>query len=441
MYPSMESESAQLFKRAQVVMPGGNTRSTLYYPPYPIYITEGRGSKAIDPDGNEYTDFINCFSASIHGHCHPKIIERVQQQLNKLISVAAPSDAEIELAEILVDRIPSFERVRFCSSGTEAVMHTIRAARAFTGKPRIAKVEGCYHGTYDAAEVSQNSNPGNWGEASAPASTSTSFGTPDGVKDDVVVLNMNDIQGSIAILENHKEHLAGVLLDVLPARMNFIPMKPEYIRAIQAWCVTNGALLIFDEVFSLRGGYRGMQGEYGVTPDLTATGKLVGGGFPIGVFGGRTDVMDVFNVLADGGAKVTHGGTHNAHPVSIAAGIASMKLWDQAAVTHINGLGKRVREGIDAALRDAGIPGTTYGYGSMIGWFYTEDELHTYRDIHTAQHQKGVQGKLFKHWLNNGILAAARGGLILSTVMTEAEIDHLIEQTSEAFKAIQTSKS
>ncbi|MCG8432463.1 MAG: aminotransferase class III-fold pyridoxal phosphate-dependent enzyme, partial [Gammaproteobacteria bacterium] len=286
MYPSSESKSAQLFERAKKVMPGGNTRSTLYYPPYPIFIVEGRGSKAIDADGVARVDFINCFSASIHGHCHPEIIAAAQTQLTKLISVAAPSDIELELAEILVDRIPAFDMVRFCSSGTEAVMHTIRAARAFTGKARIARIEGSYHGTYDAAEVSQNSGPANWGDISAPASTSTSAGTPEGVLSDVAVIPMNDIQTSIAILENHKEHLAAVLLDPLPSMMSYLPMRPEFIAAIRVWCDENHVVLIFDEVLCLRGGYRGMQGEYNITPDLTATGKLVGGGFPIGVFGG-----------------------------------------------------------------------------------------------------------------------------------------------------------
>ena len=427
MYPDMDSESARLFDRACEIMPGGNSRETVYFPPYPLYAKRGAGPRVWDEDGIVRLDFVNSFSSAIHGHCHPKIVEAVKAQAEQLVCVAAPTRLEIELAEIIAERIPAIEQLRFCNSGTEAVMLSIKAARAHSSKPKIAKVEGSYHGTFDTAEVSQNPAPSEWGPDSAPRAVPTAKGTTKGVVSDVLVLPFNDVETSIAILDRNVSDLAAVLIDPVPARMAYIAASKDYLTAIRKWASENGVILIFDEVMTVRGGYNAMQGEYGIVPDMTTVGKIVGGGMPIGAFGGRRDIMSVFDARKPGGSAVPHGGSFNAHPVSMAAGIACMKLLDQSAFDHLARLGDMARRGLNEAFQIAGVPGRAYGYGSMIGFLFTDQVVTNHREIVNAQVSAKASGILFEHFLNNGVMPLGRGGLLLSTVMETSDIEAMLD--------------
>lgn len=297
-YPESCPQSQALFDRAQKVMPGGNTRTTVYMDPFPIYAQSGEGCRIRDVDGNVYYDCINNFTSMIHGYAQPETVAAVNAQLPLGTAFGAPTISEIELAELLVDRLPSVEQIRFTNSGTEGVMMAIKAARAFTNRSKIVKIEGAYHGSYDFAEVSLDSMPGNWGDV--PASIAYAKGTPQGVLDDVIVVPFNDIEAIKATFSMHGHEIAGVLIDPMPNRAGLIPARKDYLEAIVETAHQSGSLVIFDEVISFRLGYSGAQGLWGIIPDLTSLGKIIGGGFPVGAVGGRAEVMAVFDPTREG---------------------------------------------------------------------------------------------------------------------------------------------
>jgi glutamate-1-semialdehyde 2,1-aminomutase len=437
MYPNPASRSAALFQRAQAVLPGGNTRHTVHFDPYPVYAQRGRGAWVTDVDGQDYLDYVNNYSALIHGHGHPKVLDAMVQQASELVAVGLPTEGEIRLAELLVERLPSVEQVRFANSGTEAVMFAIRAARAYTGRPCIAKVEGAYHGAYDAAETSMDPTPANWGDATQPQPVGHARGTPAGLLGDVLVLPFNDMEATRRLLDAQDGQIAGVLFDALVSRMGFLPATPEYLALLREWTRANGALLIQDEVFSFRLGYQGAQGHYGIDPDLTALGKIIGGGLPIGAVGGRREFMQVFDHRS-GHAAVPHGGTFNANPLAMAAGHASMALMTHAAYDHINTLGDRLRDGLNRLFAQRGIAGVARGVGSMVAVMLGPAAQAPYRDYRgfLPAMAQSVPRMLPLHraMLARGVLFIPYGGLITSTAMTEADIDLTLEKFDDALK-------
>jgi glutamate-1-semialdehyde 2,1-aminomutase len=432
MYPDAKSGSARLFARAQRVLPGGNTRHTVAFDPYPIYAASGSGCKIVDVDGVERTDYINNFSSLIHGHSHPKIVEAVKRQAAELMAVGLPTESEIALAELLVERLPSVERIRFCNSGSEAVMFAIRAARAYTAKPKIAKAEGAYHGAYDYAQTSMDPSPEHWGEGD-PLSVAHAAGTPARLLSDVVVIPFNDVENSRRILDANKAELAGVLFDAMPSLMGFLEATPEFTRFLREWTRANDSLLILDEVFSFRIDYHGAQGRWHVAPDLTALGKIIGGGIPVGAVGGRAEIMSVFDHTG-GRARVPHGGTYNANPLTMVAGRVSMELLTRQEIERINRLGDRLREGMTNALRSARLPGRAYGAGSMVALVIDDERYSNYRGFVRANARSApLVRQVHQKMLNRGVLFMARGGFVISTPMTEREIDDTLSALSECF--------
>ncbi|HEX3642003.1 MAG TPA: aminotransferase class III-fold pyridoxal phosphate-dependent enzyme, partial [Ktedonobacteraceae bacterium] len=262
MYPDQNSCSAGLYKKACRVMPGGNTRTAAFCSPYPIYAASGSGARIVDVDGIDYLDFTNNGSALIHGHAHPAIVDAVTKQVQKGTAFAPPTEIEVQLAEFLSSRVPSIEHIRFTNSGTEAVMMAIKAARAYTGRPKIAKVEGAYHGSSDYAQISLDSSPENWGE-DIPTAVPASRGTPQGVLDDVIIIPLNDTEKTERILASCCSQLAGVLIDPVPNRVGLIPASYEYLSMLRDATRWSGAVLIFDEVITFRLGYGGVQGKLG----------------------------------------------------------------------------------------------------------------------------------------------------------------------------------
>jgi len=398
--------------------------------PFPLYAVRGEGCRVWDADGVERIDCINNFTAMIHGYAHPTVNNVVREQLGLGTCFGLPTESEIELAELLCERLPSVEQVRFTNSGTEAVMMALKAARAFTGRPKIAKVEGAYHGSYDYAEVSLDSDPNSWGE-DKPASVAYAAGTPDRVLQDVLVLPFNDPIAAEKLIREHSTELAAVLIDPLPNRAGLIPASQEFLDALSRVCKEVGTLLIFDEVISFRLSYGGAQGLWGVNPDLTTLGKIIGGGFPVGAVGGRAEVMAVFDPT-QGKPALPHGGTFSANPISMLAGSASMRLLQPSAYVHLDHIGNRVREGINAALLRHGVPGQAVGLGSLLKVHFTDTLLQNYRSAYATPEQARRLAVFTRGLLERGVLAASYGLMALSTCMTDVDVDQIIKAADGA---------
>jgi glutamate-1-semialdehyde 2,1-aminomutase len=424
-YPDSTSRSAQLSERAKQVYPGGTTRGQTYYAPYPIYVDRAEGCQVIDVDGTSRIDFLNNYTVQFFGHSHPDIVAAVQAQAARGMCFTMPSELDIELAEMILGRAASFEHLRFTNTGTEAVMHAIKGARAYTGKPKIAKCEGVYHGAYDFAEVSLDSNPQLWGQ-DRPQSVGHTHGVPAGVTSDVVVLPFNDVAASQRILEENADDLAGVLFDVVPSRCGGIPASADYIKMLKSFTRAHDRVFILDEVVTWRLDHGGAQTLYGVEPDMTTLGKVIGGGMPIGAVAGREEVMRVYDSSV-GKAMCSHSGTFAGNPVTMAAGIAAMKMLTPEAIERLNGLGDRARAGLREAFRLADIDGQVTGEGSIILMHFSSEPLGDYRATwraHTDRRAEMLED-LFRHLLNRGILFSTWGIGCLSTPMGEAEVDHL----------------
>jgi glutamate-1-semialdehyde 2,1-aminomutase len=432
------SRSRQLYERALRVLPGGVSRNTVLRRPHPYYAARGEGCHVTDIEGVRRIDFANNMASLIHGHAHPAIVEAVASQLRRGTAYTFATAVEVLFAEHLCGRAAGFEKIRFVNSGTEAVMCCLKAARAYTGRPKIAKLEGAYHGVYDYAEVSQTAGPPNWGDADHPRSVPVAHGTPRAALDDVVVIPFNRIEATLAILDRHAEELACVLVDPLPHRIGLIPATAEFISALRDWTTRNRALLVFDEVITFRSGHGGAQEWFAVRPDLTALGKIIGGGFPVGAIAGRSDVMEVLNPLADR-VLLPHSGTFSANPITMTAGLAAMELFDREAVERLNALGARARRQIAEAIRAADFPACVTGAGSMFRIHMQPDPPRDYRDGYVDALKSRLIKALLDHLFDNGIMLINTCTGALSTPMGADEVDRLTEVLLEGFRRLRES--
>lgn len=428
--------SQQLYQRATAVMPGGCSRNTVLRKPWPAYAERAEGCYVLDVDGVSRIDFSNNMASLIHGHAHPQVVAAVSEQLNKGTAYMLATEVEVEYAEYLTSRNTGFEQIRFVNSGTEAVMSCLKAARAFTGRAKIAKVEGAYHGSYDYAEVSQTARPENWGEVQRPSSVPVAFGTPPSALEEVIVIPFNDADAALTILDAH-EDIACVLVDLLPHRVSLSPVAPEFINAIYQWTRDNEALLVCDEVITFRTSYGGAQSYFGVRPDLTALGKMIGGGFPIGALAGRHDVMQLMNPFSEC-YRFPLSGTFSANPVSMVAGFVSMQLYDELAVQRINRLGQDARDMITEAIQIADVPFSVAGAGSMFRVHVKENVPANYRQAFLSETEAKTLSMLVDFMFDNGVMLINSCTGMLSTVMTKAEIDILAETFLKAFRKVKT---
>jgi glutamate-1-semialdehyde 2,1-aminomutase len=434
MYPDPKSHSQKLYDRAVASLPGGNTRTTVFMKPYPLYAARGLGCRVWDVDGREYIDCINNFTSLIHGHAHPVLVEAATRQLALGSAFGMPTESEIDLADLLASRLPSVDQVRFANSGTEAVMMALKAARAFTGRPKIAKCEGAYHGSYDYAEVSLDPTPEVWG-CNAPLSVAYARGTPDNVLADVVTIPFNDAEAAVSLIREHGAELACVLVDPMPNRAGLAPASKEYLEALRSVTREVGALLIFDEVITFRLGFRGAQGLWDIDPDLTTLGKIIGGGFPVGAIAGHTEFMAAFDPSA-GKPALPHGGTFSANPVTMRAGIAAMELLDQAAFARLGAIGEAVRNGIDQAFHRHGVAGGTVGLGSLLKIHFADREIRDYRSAYLTEAEARRQTVFNRGLLNRGVLAAGYGLMALSTPMSDGDIETIVAAASDAIAEV-----
>lgn len=432
------SRSETIYARAKAVLPGGVSRNAVLRSPHPIYAVRGHGCRVVDIEGVQRLDFANNMASLIHGHAFEPVAKAVTDQLTRGTAWSLATEVEVEFAELLTARVPGFDRIRFVNSGTEAILCALKAARAFTGRPKIAKVEGAYHGIYDYAEVSQTASPADWGAPDHPASVPVCSGTPRGVLDDVVVIPFNDAEKAIALLDEHSPSIACVLIDPLPHRVGLMPADDAFVDAIYAWTRRNGSLLVFDEVITFRGGYAGAQQRYTARPDLTALGKIIGGGFPVGALAGRADIMDVLNPLARP-LLFPHSGTFSANPITMTAGLVAMRYFDREAVDRLNTLGDRVRSQLAEAIADADVPLSVTGAGSLFRIHPTRVPPKNYRQAFHTTAQAAVKQRIVDLALQGGVILIESCSGALSTPMTSADVDRLIDVLGGVFRAIRPS--
>ena len=429
-------ESEKIYERAIKVLTGGVSRNTIFRKPHPFYVSTANGSYITDIDGCQRLDFANNMASLIHGHSHPKIVEAVTKQLKRGSAFTMGSEIEVTFAELLNKRTRAFEKIRFMNSGTEAVMTMIKAARVYTGKHKIAKAEGSYHGTYDYAEISQTSDPTNWGNINKPNPVPVVEETPDGILNDMVIFPFNDTERTLALLNQNADQIACVLIDLVPHRVGLVPAKQEYIEAIYKWTRKNNAILAFDEVVTYRVNYSGAQENYSVEPDLTALGKIIGGGFPIGALAGRADIMQVLNPR-EINIRHPHSGTFSANPISITAGYTAMSLFDKQAVLNLNKLTKKAVEQIEEAINLAEIPACVTGSGSMFRVHLQKNKPSTYREAFQQKEIKLIINDLLDYlFIKENILMINTCACMFSTNLDQTHVDRLSEALLNGFRVI-----
>jgi glutamate-1-semialdehyde 2,1-aminomutase len=433
-YRDAGAVSRQLYERASRVMPGGNTRHSVALAPYPIYARSGSGCRITDVEGEERDDFLNNYTSLILGHAHPRVTEAVLRRAALGTAFTMPTPEEVELAELITGRVAYVEQIRFCNSGSEAVMLAVKAARAFTGRHKIAKFEGSYHGIYDYVQVSEGPTPDAWGEDDAPASI-IEAGTPESVAGDVVVLPWNRPEACRKLIERNKNDLAALLVDPMPLGIGMIAPRPGFLQWLREETARHGILMIADEVLNFRLDYHGAFHVHGITPDITTFGKIIGGGFPVGAVAGSRRCMSVFDHT--GKLKVHHGGTFNANPVTIVAGLETMKQMTPEAFDRLNSLGEYVRDRLRRLFRDTGRPAQVCGGGSMFLAHLTAEELIDFRSLRGFSRTNPVYGDLCHKMLEYGFILSPRGIFgCLSTPMGEAELDGLVAALGRALSEL-----
>ena len=421
------TNSKILFEKSQRVIPGGvnsPVRAFRAVGGTPIFFREGHGAHLWDVDGNKFIDYVGSWGPAILGHAHPEVVRAVQERAAKGMSFGAPTEAELQMAERLCALLPSIEQVRLTSSGTEATMSAIRLARGFTGRNKIVKFEGCYHGHGDALLVKAGSGALTFGNPS-------SAGVPAEVVAHTIVLNYNDIDDAENCFRKMGDEIACVIIEPVAGNMNFVVPSQAYMDTLRSLCTKYGAVLIFDEVMTgFRVGLSGAQGHFGITPDLTTLGKVIGGGMPVGAFGGRRDIMAHLAPL--GG--VYQAGTLSGNPVAVAAGLKTLELlmlpgfFDALARTT-----STLVSALTAAATDAGVAFSGASLGGMFGLFFRATAPRNYAEV--LQCDKERFNRFFHAMLNRGIYlapSAFEAGFV-SAAHTAADINSTASAAREAF--------
>ena len=430
-YEEKTRKSKEAYERAIKYLPGGNSRTTVFWAPHPTYFQHGEGFKIFDLDGNVYLDFIGNYTSLIHGHAHPKILEAIRNVVGRGTAAHMPTEDEVELAEIMCERFPSVDKIRFTNSGTEATLNTMRLARAYTRKDKFMKVEGAYHGTHLAADVSVAPDLNKVVPVDCPNSVPDP-GTPMSVAKEVIIYPFNDQEITEKIFKKHKEELAAVMVEPV---MRTIPPEDGYLDFLREITSENDVLLIFDEVISSRISKGGAQEYYDVIPDLTAFGKIYGGGLPFGAFGGNDEVM----MFSDPSRKnpVGHGGTFNANPITMAAGKVATEMLTSDEIKRLNALGELQRTGMEQIHEESGIIAQLTGVGSLTTMHLVDKEVKEYRASSMASPLvKALNKPLYLYMLNNGISTAKRMFTALSTPMSKNEIEEFIDVYGKSIDSI-----
>lgn len=426
-YSQTRPMAKELHEEACNYLPGGDTRTATYFKPYPHYIARGEGAYMTDVDGNRILDFQNNYTSLIHGHGHPATVEAVQKQIAMGSAYTSPFELQTELAKIIVNRFPSMDLVRFANSGTEANMHVLRIARAFTGKAKIIKTEGGYHGTTDVFEASVDPNIKKAGTLDQIKVIPESRGVSANALKDVLVTPFNDIERTKKIIEENYADVACMIIEPVMGSAGQITPTMEYLQFLRKITEQYNILLIFDEVVTGRLSTGGAQKHYGITPDLTSLGKIVGGGTPIGAFGGRRDIMEMYDPRLK---QMYHSGTFNGNAIGMAAGVATMTAYDAKAVEYVNSLGTQFKDGVLAIYKKLGLNMKISGVGSIYNILFTDKDVHNYRDV--AGSHEDLNKLLFLSLLTKGVFDAERGMFCMSTAMKPDDIDFGLAMLEES---------
>ena len=429
------ARSAELTERGKSVIPGGYSRNSFNFGPYAIYVESGEGAHIVTADGHRLLDLNNNFTVNVLGHNHPSVQTALRSSIEAGVSFGNPVTLETELAQLLVDRIASVERVQFSCSASESCLSAVRVARAYSGKTKIAKFEGGYHGFTDPLQISWHPDPDlDCGPDDAPRSLPDSAGIPATDVDNVIVLTQNDREGTERILRAHAHELACVILELESASGGLVTLDRDYVQHLRELTSELEIVLIFDETVTLRAGVGGMQADYGVIPDLTVMGKIIGGGFPLGAVGGSAEVM---RVLEDGSVSIS--GTHHGHKVALAAGLATMRELTQEAFDRLNSMAVRIIDEINEWSREQGSSFAVYGAGTshLAYGFMREpgERIAAHRDYWRRFDGPSTQTCSIE-LANRGFFPVARGDFSLSLPMTDDDIGSFIETTKEIVRGI-----
>ena len=425
-----QTKSQQLFAQAQQFIPGGvnsPVRSFRAVAGTPPFIDRGQGCRVWDVDGNEYIDYLGSWGPLVLGHAHPAVVEALTKAAQGGTSFGAPVEMEVELARLICQALPSVDRVRLVSSGTEACMSAIRLARAYTGRSKVIKFSGCYHGHADGLLVKAGSGAMTHG-------IPTSAGVPEAYAAETLVADYNDIASVESFFQAWPDAIAGVIVEPVAGNMGVVPPAEGFLADLRRVTADHGAMLIFDEVITgFRIAYGGAQTRYGVTPDITCLGKIIGGGLPVGAYGGRREIMEMVAPLG----PMYQAGTLSGNPLAVTAGLTTLtQLQEPGAYERLESLAGRLADGLAQAFAQAEVPATLNRVGSMLTGFFTAGPVDSLAQVEQADTE--AYGRYFHAMLERGVYLAPsqfEAGFV-SLAHTEADIDRTVEIAAAALESL-----
>lgn len=422
-------KSQEAFNHAKKVMPGGVNSPARAFNSVdldPIFMERGKGSKVYDIDGNEYLDYILSFGPLILGHAQDQVVEAVKQAAEKGTSFGAPTQMETQLADLVIERVPSIEVMRMVNSGTEATMSALRLARGYTGRDKVIKFEGCYHGHVNSLLIKAGSGVATLGLPDSP-------GVPASLAEHTITVPYNDLQGVQSVFEKYGSEIAAVIVEPVAGNMGVVPPQDGFLQGLRDVTADNGSLLVFDEVMTgFRVDYECAQGYYGVTPDLTCLGKVIGGGLPVGAFGGKEEIMR--SIAPDG--PIYQAGTLSGNPLATAAGYATLSQLTPQTYQEFHRKAEKLAEGLSEAAGEYNIPHTVNRAGSMLGFFFTDRDV---VDYETAASSNLEHFQSYFHTMIEAGISLPPSqfeGLFLSTAHNDQDLDHTIAVAEKAFAQI-----
>ncbi len=424
------SHSSTLFQQAKAIIPGGVNSPVRAFKSVgadPLFIKRAAGCRIIDEDGNSFIDYVGSWGPMIVGHCHPQVVEAAKMAMENGASFGAPTELEIVLANMVIEAVPSIEMVRMVSSGTEATMSAIRLARGYTGRDKILKFSGCYHGHADALLVKAGSGAATFGVPDSP-------GVPADFAKHTLTAEYNSLDSVRTLIAENRDAIACIIVEPVAGNMGTVPPREGFLEGLRELCTNEGIVLIFDEVMSgFRVAYGGAQELYGITPDMTTLGKIIGGGLPVGAFGGKREIME--KLSPSGG--VYQAGTLSGNPLAMTAGIATLRLLQQPGFYgNLEEKSRQVAEGIAGAAKAAGYPIYSTRVGSMFCSFFTKGEVHDWPTA--AACDTKAFATYFLAMLNEGIYLAPSQfeTAFVSAAHGEADIEATIAAAAKCFKLI-----